>query len=55
MSFLSQEALFKELDVSFATGNRLETGKTMPSYKILKKLNVFYKARNIEFDAEKYM
>ena len=54
-SFLSQEALAKELDVSFATVNRLETGKTTPSYKTLKALNDFCKARNIEFDAEKYM
>ncbi len=54
-SFLSQEALAKELNVSFATVNRLETGKTTPSYKTLKELNEFCKAKNIEFDAEKYM
>lgn len=54
-SFLSQEALAKELGVSFATINRLETGKTMPSLKTLKGLNDFCKCRDIQFDAEKYM
>lgn len=55
LSFLSQEALAKELNVSFATVNRLETGKTSPSYKTLKELNEFCKSKNIEFDVKKYM
>lgn len=55
LSFLSQEALAKELNVSFATINRLETGKTTPSYKTLKEVDDFCKNKNIEFEAEKYM
>lgn len=38
---LSQENLAKELNVSFATINRLENGKTLPSYKTIKNFGVF--------------
>ena len=38
---LSQENLAKELGVSFATINRLENGKTLPSYKTIKNFTAF--------------
>ncbi len=48
--FLSQEALAKELGVSFATVNRWETGKTKPTYKTLKLIDDYCKNHNIEFN-----
>lgn len=38
---LSQETLAKELGVSFATVNRWESGKFMPSYKAMKAFEAF--------------
>lgn len=38
---LSQEMMARELNVSFATINRLENGKTVPSYKTLKTFEEF--------------
>ena len=38
---ISQENLAKELGVSFATINRLENGKTLPSYKTIRKGKLF--------------
>ena len=46
---ISQEALARELNVSFATINRLEKEKTMPSYSTLKIFEDFCKKNNIEF------
>ncbi|MBE6805460.1 MAG: helix-turn-helix transcriptional regulator [Ruminococcaceae bacterium] len=54
-SLLSQEDFAKELDVSFSTVNRWETGKTKPSYNALKKIKIFCESRNILFDAEKFI
>lgn len=51
---LSQEAFAKELNVSFATVNRWETGKTKPNYRAIKCLSEFCKARNIEFTADEF-
>ncbi len=48
--FLSQEALAKELGVSFATVNRWESGKTKPTYKTLKLLDEYCKKHKIEMD-----
>lgn len=49
---LSQEDFARELDVSFATVNRWENGKTKPTYKALKAIDAFCKERNISFDAK---
>ena len=38
---ISQENLAKELGVSFATINRLENGKTLPSYNTIKNFDHF--------------
>lgn len=49
---ISQETLARELCVSFATINRLETGKTFPSYKTLQMFEEFCKKNNIVVDGE---
>lgn len=46
---LSQEAFAKELNVSFSTVNRWETGKTNPNYEIMSKLALFCKKKNLDF------
>lgn len=48
--FLSQEALAKELGVSFATVNRWESGKSKPSYKTMKIISEFCTQNSIEFN-----
>lgn len=48
--FLSQEAFAKELGVSFATVNRWESGKTKPTYRGMKLIDVFCKKNGIGFD-----
>jgi len=53
-SLLSQEDFAKELDVSFSTVNRWETGKTKPSYSALKKLKSYCERRNINFDTDSF-
>lgn len=47
---ISQEALARELNVSFATINRLETEKTLPSYPTMKMFEEFCKKHNIKFE-----
>lgn len=47
---ISQEMLARELNVSFATINRLENGKTLPRYTTLKEFEEFCKRKNISFD-----
>lgn len=47
---LSQEALAKDLGVSFATVNRWESGKTRPTYKTMKLLDEYCKKNNIVFN-----
>ena len=44
---ISQETLARELGVSFATINRLEMGRSLPSYKTVRKLELFCKNQNI--------
>ena len=46
--FLSQEAIAKELGVSFATVNRWEKGKCEPGYKAQKAFNDFCEKNNID-------
>ena len=46
--FLSQEAMAKELGVSFATVNRWEKGKCEPSYKAQKAFNDLCEKHNID-------
>lgn len=50
--FLSQEALAKELGVSFATVNRWENGKCEPSYKAQKAFNNFCEKHHIDIASE---
>ena len=38
---LSQEALSREIGVSFATINRIEKGKTLPCYQTLESFDLF--------------
>ena len=45
---LSQEAMAKELDVSFATVNRWEKGKCEPNYKAQKSFNELCEKNNID-------
>ena len=47
--FLSQEAIAKELGVSFATVNRWENGKCEPNYKVQKAFNDFCESNSISF------
>lgn len=46
--FLSQEAMAKELGVSFATVNRWEKRKCEPSYKAQKAFNDLCEKNNID-------
>lgn len=52
-SLLSQEALAKELGVSFTTVNRWESGKTKPTYKTMKLIDEYCRRNNIDFDISK--
>lgn len=47
---LSQMDFAKEIGVSFSTVNRWETGKTVPNFKTMKRIQSFCKYNNIEFD-----
>lgn len=49
--FLSQEALAKELGVSFATVNRWETGRCEPNYKAQKAFADFCDAHKIDINS----
>ena len=44
---ISQETLARELEVSFATINRIETGKSLPCYNTAKKFDDFCKKNKI--------
>ena len=48
---LSQEAMAKELGVSFATVNRWEKGKCEPGYKAQKAFNDFCEKNKIDLDS----
>ncbi len=45
---LSQEAFARKLNVSFATVNRWETGKCLPTFDALKSFQNFCKENNLE-------
>ena len=47
---MSQSDFAKELVVSFSTVNRWETGKTLPTYKAMKNIEMFCAQYNIGFE-----
>lgn len=47
---MSQVDFAKALGVSFSTVNRWETGKTLPTYKTMKNIEMFCIQYNIDFD-----
>ena len=49
---ISQETLARELNVSFATINRLESGKTYPSYSTLNSFDSFCRKNNLSLKGE---
>ena len=49
--FLSQEALGRELGVSFSSINRWESGKTKPNMSAMKKIKEFCETQGIDFSA----
>ena len=49
-SFLTQEAFAKEVNVSFSTVNRWESGKTKPNLIAMKSIKVFCNTNNVEYD-----
>ena len=49
-SFLTQQDFAKKIGVAFSTVNRWETGKTVPNFKTMKRIQSFCKCNNIEFD-----
>lgn len=51
--FYSQEHLAKELNVSYATVNRWETGKCMPNYDAQKAFHDFCVKNDIKFEENK--
>lgn len=50
---LSQQDFAKELGVSFATINRIESGKSKPTYKTMKLIDDYCKKNAINFDITK--
>lgn len=52
-SLLSQEAFAQVLGVSFTTVNRWEVGKSKPSYKTMKLIDDYCKAKGFDFDISK--
>ncbi len=49
---ISQEFLARELDVSFATINRLENDKGHPSYETIVKFEEFCKNNKVKCDGD---
>ena len=49
-SFLTQEAFAKEVNVSFSTVNRWESGKTKPNLIAMKSIKEFRNTNNVEYD-----
>jgi len=49
-SFLTQEAFAKEVNVSFSTVNRWESGKTKPNLIAMKSIKEFCNTNNVEYD-----
>ena len=50
---LSKQDFAKELGVSFATINRIESGKSKPTYKTMKLIDDYCKKNAIDFDITK--
>lgn len=50
--FLSQEAMAKELGISFTAYNRLENGKSQPNYATQKAFHEFCIKNEIHFKEE---
>lgn len=50
MAFLNQSDFAKEIGVSFATVNRWETGKSIPSLKTMKRIDNYCKCNGVNFD-----
>ncbi|MBR0131622.1 MAG: helix-turn-helix transcriptional regulator [Lachnospiraceae bacterium] len=48
-SFLSQEAFAKEINVSFSTVNRWESGKTKPNLIAMKNIKEFCENKGFEY------
>lgn len=48
-SFLTQEAFAKEVNVSFSTVNRWESGKTKPNLIAMKSIKEFCDQNNVEY------
>ena len=48
-SFLTQEAFAKEVNVSFSTVNRWESGKTKPNLIAMKNIKAFCDQNNVEY------
>ena len=48
-TFLSQGAFAKEINVSFSTVNRWESGKTRPNLIAMKNIKVFCEKNRIDF------
>ena len=48
-SFLSQEAFARELDVSFSSVNRWESGRSKPNMTAMKRIKSFCKTHSINF------
>ena len=48
-SFLTQEAFAKEVNVSFSTVNRWESGKTKPNLIAMKNIKEFCDQNNVEY------
>lgn len=49
-ALLSQEDFAIQLGISHSTVNRWETGKTLPNFKTMKKIDIFCKDNAIDFD-----
>ena len=49
LSFLSQEAFARELNVSFSSVNRWEGGRAMPNLKAMKNIQGYCKKNKLDF------
>lgn len=49
--FLSQEAFGRELEVSFSSVNRWETGKSKPNMIAMKKIKEFCETQELDFSS----
>ena len=53
--FLTQHDFAKEVQVSFATVNRWESGRSKPNFKTMKLINSFCETHGIDFDVSKQL